>query len=152
RLYAYARLETVPVYVVYAIERNTIFKPWRQQLRRYGVLDGVIMLCLVAMTAFAMRHVRLQQRAAEALGAEVEGRKRAEAEAQKSQEGYRFLYLKTPVMLHSIDPAARIVNVSDFWLEHSGYARDEVIGRRLSDFVTADSRARLQGVAFPTLR
>jgi len=32
-------------------------------------------------------------------------------------------------MLHSIDAVGRLLSVSDEWLSHMGYLRDEVVGR-----------------------
>jgi len=46
----------------------------------------------------------------------------------------------TPAMLHSIDEKGLLISVSDAWLAKLGYARDEVVGRRSSDFLTAESR------------
>ncbi|MFQ5689898.1 MAG: EAL domain-containing protein [Gemmatimonadota bacterium] len=73
---------------------------------------------------------------------DVTERKRAEAELRASEARYRSLYSRTPAMLHSIDPAGRIVAVSDRWLEVLGYEREEVIGRRSIDFLTEESRRR----------
>nr|MBL8410588.1 PAS domain S-box protein [Dechloromonas sp.] len=57
-----------------------------------------------------------------------------------SEVRYRSLYNATPTMMHSIDAEGRIVSVSDAWLETLGYRRDEVIGRKSTDFLTEDSR------------
>jgi diguanylate cyclase (GGDEF)-like protein/PAS domain S-box-containing protein len=46
----------------------------------------------------------------------------------------------TPAMLHSIDAEGRLISVSDAWLAKLGYAREEVIGRRSSEFLTPQSR------------
>jgi len=46
----------------------------------------------------------------------------------------------TPAMLHSIDEKGLLISVSDAWLAKLGYARDEVLGRRSSDFLTVESR------------
>lgn len=46
----------------------------------------------------------------------------------------------TPAMLHSIDEKGLLISVSDAWLAKLGYARAEVLGRRSSDFLTAESR------------
>ncbi|MDP4301791.1 PAS domain S-box protein [Leptothrix discophora] len=59
----------------------------------------------------------------------------ADREAQ-----FRALYDRTPAMLQSIDGEGRLLSVSDAWLEHLGYRRDEVIGRRSVDFMTPASR------------
>ena len=66
----------------------------------------------------------------------------------QSEERYRTLYRKTPVMLHSIDRLGRIIEVSDHWLTVLGYGRDEVIGRPLVDFFCDDSR-RLAAEVLP---
>ena len=55
---------------------------------------------------------------------------------------YWRLLQKTPAILHSIDPEGRLVMVSDRWLEFMGYQREEVIGRRSSEFLTAESRRK----------
>ena len=49
---------------------------------------------------------------------------------------YRDRYQSTPAMLHTIDEDGRIKAVSDHWLDKMGYARAEVIGRSVIDFVT----------------
>jgi diguanylate cyclase (GGDEF)-like protein/PAS domain S-box-containing protein len=45
-----------------------------------------------------------------------------------------------PAMLHSIDEEGRLIAVSDVWLAKLGYAREEVLGRPSSDFLTPQSR------------
>ena len=60
----------------------------------------------------------------------------------RNEDNLRRLYESTPAMLHSIDPEGRLLMVSDLWLEKLGYQRPEVIGRRSTDFMTADSRER----------
>ncbi|MFW2405233.1 MAG: sigma 54-interacting transcriptional regulator [Gammaproteobacteria bacterium] len=56
---------------------------------------------------------------------------------------YRDRYQSTPAMLHTIDEKGRIKAVSDHWLEKMGYAREEVIGRSVLDFVTEESREQM---------
>ncbi len=59
---------------------------------------------------------------------------------RQSEERYRTLYHRTPVMLHSADAAGRLISVSDYWLDCMGYGRAEVIGRRVISFLTPESR------------
>jgi PAS domain S-box-containing protein len=75
--------------------------------------------------------------------------KQAEAGLKHSEERYRALYGRTPVMMHSIDAEGRLVAVSDTWLESLGYTRDEVIGRRSSEFLTPDSQQHARTVVLP---
>lgn len=46
-----------------------------------------------------------------------------------------------PAMLHSIDDAGVIIDISQRWLEILGYSRSEVIGRKSTDFLTEESRS-----------
>lgn len=71
------------------------------------------------------------------------------AELEASRERYRLLYKQTPVMLHSIDWQGYIRSVSNHWLERLGYAREEVIGRKSTDFLTPDSRQFAEDVVLP---
>jgi PAS domain S-box-containing protein len=158
RLYAYEKLLNYPVYVSFGIATDVLYAPWRAQLVNYGLLALAMSLCLVAMTLSIMRYVRRQEedahRLAETgrrLAEEMSTRERAEREARRSQEDYRILYLKTPVMLHSIDRHGNIVNVSDFWLEQMGYDRHEVLGQKSSNFLTESSRKYNVEVGLPTL-
>src|SRR5215212_6480983 len=61
--------------------------------------------------------------------------KREAAALRENEERFRILYRKTPLPLHSLDQYGIIEHVSDAWLELLGYERDEVVGRRLEDFL-----------------
>ncbi|MBF0209846.1 MAG: PAS domain S-box protein [Desulfamplus sp.] len=80
---------------------------------------------------------------------EIFRRKKAENELRLNEARYRHIYHKTPVMLHSIDTEGKIIRVSDFWLEKMGYSRDEVIGKKLTDFYSESSRKYAEDVIFP---
>jgi PAS domain S-box-containing protein len=51
-----------------------------------------------------------------------------------SEARYRANFERSPVPLHTVDPAARITAVSDSWLALLGYARSEVLGRQITLF------------------
>lgn len=63
----------------------------------------------------------------------------ASAGLAASEARFRHLYEATPAILHSTDPQRRVVHVSDYWLRAMGYARHEVVGRPLTDFLDAES-------------
>jgi PAS domain S-box-containing protein len=65
-----------------------------------------------------------------------------EYQLKRNKEWYRGLYLKTPMMLHSVDKKGRLLNVSNFWLLKLGYERQEVLHRPLTDFMTNESKER----------
>jgi PAS domain S-box-containing protein len=76
-------------------------------------------------------------------------RQAAESALRESEERYRSLYNHTPAMLHSIDRNGRLISVSDYWLEILGYERDEVVGRKLTDFFAESSRRYAEETVFP---
>ena len=68
--------------------------------------------------------------------------------AEVSRENER-LYREIPAMAHSIDTEGNLVTVSDRWLEVLGYERNEVIGRKSVEFLTAESRQQAETVSLP---
>jgi PAS domain S-box-containing protein len=80
---------------------------------------------------------------------DITDRKLSEAALKQSEAKYRRLYNETPIMLHSIDRDARVVDVNDYWLETMGYERDEVIGRNVNDFYTEASGKYAREVTQP---
>ena len=57
---------------------------------------------------------------------------------RESEARLRRIYNQTPVMLHSITCDGFIVDVSDYWSQHLGYDRDEIIGKPISDILFED--------------
>ena len=67
-------------------------------------------------------------------------RKLHETQAQNRAD-FETLYVETPVALHALDEDGRIVTVSDRWLELLQYKRGEVLGRRITEFLTPPAKA-----------
>lgn len=101
----------------------------------------VIILCILIGIAVSVLYRKASS--------EIIKRKSVEKALRKSEERYRSLYLNTPAMLHSIDSNGTLVSVSDYWAEMLGYSRDEIIGKKLTDFFTDESRHYAENVAFP---
>ena len=72
-------------------------------------------------------------------------------ELERQQEKYRNLYQHTPAILHSLDADGNVIEVSDLWLERLGYSREEVIGKKSTDFLTETSRQYAADVVLPQL-
>ncbi len=87
--------------------------------------------------------------AIEGIVTDITERKWAEEALRESEERYRSLYLNTPTMLHSIDQQGKLVSVSHQWLTTLGYEREEVIGRKSTDFLTDESRKYANEVVLP---
>jgi PAS domain S-box-containing protein len=83
--------------------------------------------------------------------AEIRQRRRTEEGLRASEAGYRRLYNRTPMALHSVDAQARLIDVNDTWLAMFEYARNEVIGRSPVDFMTRDSAAQYRDWAWPEM-
>ena len=50
---------------------------------------------------------------------------------------YRDLYRATPAMLHTVDGDGLIITVTNHWLSKLGFKREEVLGRPITDFMSA---------------
>lgn len=83
------------------------------------------------------------------LSAALGGREAVIARLEDSRQRLRALYGDSPLMLHSVDPSGRLLQVSRHWLQKLGYREDEVLGRPLTDFLTPGSARYLQEVALP---
>jgi PAS domain S-box-containing protein len=70
----------------------------------------------------------------------------------RNTDDYRWLFRKAPTMATSIGEDGRYLDVSDAFLERLGYQRDDMIGRRPAQFVTAESARRIEVELLPTLR
>ncbi len=101
----------------------------------------VLALCLLVGTSAFFLYRKASK--------EISHRKSIEEALRDSEARYRSLYHNTPAMLHSIDTSGRLVSVSDYWAEVLGYQRASVIGRKLTDFLTPESRTFAEGEVFP---
>jgi rsbT co-antagonist protein RsbR len=87
-----------------------------------------------------------------AVGALYQGSvEEARSVAETIDTHFRSFYLRTPVMMHSVDTETRLIAVSDRWVEVLGYGRDEVLGRRVVDFMDEESRQRVKETNLPAL-
>lgn len=80
---------------------------------------------------------------------DVTDNRQAQTAARLVRKNYEAVYRKTPAMMHSISTTGVIVDVSDFWLKKMGYEREEVIGRKSTDFFTPESAKYAKDVVLP---
>jgi PAS domain S-box-containing protein len=76
---------------------------------------------------------------------------RAAEELERNRQRLRALYESTPALMHSVDVGGRVLSVSDRWLERLGYRREEVIGRKLDDFLTPESSRQVRETYRPAM-
>jgi len=69
--------------------------------------------------------------------------------ADASRRRLDKLFLSAPAMLHSIDAQGHLIAVSEVWLAALGYRREEVLGRRSTEFLTAESAQRAIDMVLP---
>ena len=67
-------------------------------------------------------------------------------------QDYQWLFRKAPAMATAIDEEGRFLDVNDAFERRLGYAREEMIGRRPLEFVTAESARRIEEEFRPALR
>ena len=141
-------------YLVYAIDMEE-FPGWKiyNLLNLKGVSENVLKplvktTSLVVLTLCVLAGISVSYLYRKA-ALEITRRKAAENNLRQSEKRYRYLYHNTPAMLHSIDGEGRIVSISDYWSEALGYGREEVIGRKLTDFLSDQSGRYAEEVAFP---
>jgi formate hydrogenlyase transcriptional activator len=67
----------------------------------------------------------------------------------RSERRYRYLYNLSPVMMKTVDLDGRIIDANDAYVETLGYSREEILGRRSVEFLTAASRERVDREAEP---
>jgi PAS domain S-box-containing protein len=68
---------------------------------------------------------------------------------EESEKRYKSIYFNTPVMMHSLDMDNKIVDVNIKWLQETGYSRKEVVGKKITDFMTDESRELAKTKFFP---
>ena len=59
------------------------------------------------------------------------------ADEARANFKYRELYRSTPAMLHTVDGDGLLITVTDHWLQKLGFRREEVLGRPITDFMSA---------------
>lgn len=100
----------------------------------------ILISVLISLAAFVLYLMALK---------ELKKRKKVEDALTESEKRYRFIYHRTPGLLHSINQQKELINVSDHWLTTMGYRREEVIGKKLTDFLTPASKDHAERVIFP---
>lgn len=81
----------------------------------------------------------------------IDAQKRLNDALLDERHRYEEIFRATPAMMHTINADGIIREVSDYWLSHMGYNRDEVVGRKSTDFLDPESRQRAIEKSLPEL-
>jgi len=126
--------------LLYLLDERYIFKNLHRPILEIGGPVIIGLMFLVGILVYFLSQIAQR---------ELKNREKIEQKLRKSEEKYRSIYHNTPAMLHSIDRDYRLLRVSDYWLEATGYEREEVIGKRLTEFFTPESRKRAEEFVLP---
>jgi PAS domain S-box-containing protein len=74
------------------------------------------------------------------LGNDISERRQAEQELERYAWEVEDLYNRAPCGYHSLDPEGKIIQINHTELNWLGYTREEMIGRRMTDFFTPASQ------------
>ena len=72
----------------------------------------------------------------------VSEQERNETALRVADETFDMLFDRAPVMMHATDGEGRLIRVNRLWLRRMGYEKDEVLGHKSTEFLTAESRQR----------
>lgn len=97
-----------------------------------GNREGAVLTAKPTYKELQQRIETLEKQLAEC--AKVEETLKAE------QERYRRLYDRAPLAYQSIDEKGKLIEVNEAWLDMLGYARSEVIGRSMAEFLEPEWR------------
>ncbi len=117
--------------LLYLLEEEQILKMVNRPILQIAGPFIILLLFLIGTIVYILSSIAQR---------ELKQREKIEQELRISEEKYRTIYHNTPAMLHSIDRNYRLLRVSDYWLEITGYKREEVIGRKLTSFFTPSSK------------
>ena len=75
---------------------------------------------------------------------DISARKQAEEALRDSEQRFRSLYEQAPLAYQSLDAQGRYLEVNKALLEMLGYEREDLLGRFVGNFMTAESRQLLE--------
>jgi len=105
------------------------------------ISGSLIWLCGMGALFFGVRSIRKR----------INRRVDIERQLYENEVKFHHIYEHAPVMMHSVDESGVIRNVNQMWLKTTGHQRDEVIGRPIVDFVSAELMDYCKSVMIPRL-
>ena len=75
---------------------------------------------------------------------DITDQKRMEKTLEESEKKFKLLYEKAPVPYHTLSPTGLITDVNEKWCQTLGYAKEEVLGKSIFDFISEGERTHAQ--------
>ena len=124
RVYVYRKFEHSPFWLTVGRSVTDFETSWRQSVALLGAFVALTIGLLLIGARRLQRHAQLLE----------------DAVATRTRETLD-LYDKAPCGYHSLSPTGEIVRVNQTELQMLGYAREDYIGHKVSDFMTPESAA-----------
>jgi PAS domain S-box-containing protein len=75
---------------------------------------------------------------------DISEQKRTERNLEESEKKFKLLYEKAPVPYHTLSPEGLITDVNEKWCQIFGYSKEEVLGKSIFDFISANEKILAQ--------
>jgi PAS domain S-box-containing protein len=105
-----------------------------------GSIAAILIASVVSMTLSLRRYANKIERVNIDLSREITERKKIEASLVQSTAQLEDLYNNAPCGYHSLDQNGIFIQINDTELKWLGYKREEVIGKKITDFFTTDNQ------------
>jgi PAS domain S-box-containing protein len=125
RTIGYRKLPQTGLYVAYAVDERNVLREW---YRTFAAFAGLATLAAAALLLASFAVIRRARGEAAAL-AQAQA---AAAALRVSEESQRALFRNAPIAMHALDVEGSILDVNDAWIRLLGYAREDVVGRRIA--------------------
>ncbi|BAZ12090.1 PAS/PAC sensor hybrid histidine kinase [Calothrix sp. NIES-4071] len=105
-----------------------------------GSIAAILIASVVSMTLSLRRYASRVEQSNLNLSCEITERQKVEASLQQSTAQLEDLYNNAPCGYHSLDQDGIFIQINDTELKWLGYKREEVIGRKVTDFFTTENQ------------
>jgi len=75
---------------------------------------------------------------------DISAAKAMEKALRRSEETFKQLYEKAPVLYHTLSPRGELTNINEQWCHVMGYSKEEVLGKYIFDFIEFTERDQAQ--------
>ncbi len=110
---------------------------------------AIITMAVAFYIFYSLKQTKHLRRLVTNLEQQVEKLEESQSALQASEDRYRDLYNRAPIMMHSLTLDGGFVDVNDHWLQTMGYTREDVIGHSMDKFMTEASLRRAKEQTLP---